>query len=307
MKNFCNPDITVEAWYVVCKSKELKTGTVKGFAVGAIRLAIRRFHDGQLVATHRYCPHMGTDLILSKETGDHAFRCAFHGLEFNSAGNCTSHGMQGKSGYQLCTYPIQEKYGLIWVYAGVAPTYEIPELNLDGGFLLHLPSKKITAHHHIVICNPLDSVHVGLVHSLQVNHCDFTKEGVCIKENVLGTYRSPWMKFMLRSSKDTEIQFSSYGPSVSVADAKWHNNRVVILFTARQDENNKCHTNTAVWIDSYNPLDWLRALTVILIILKQDIDILSSINVKTNFTEMDKGMILFTDLVNSMPVYSLEK
>jgi len=306
MKNFCNKNVTVEAWYAICKSKELKRGVAKKFAIGpTIRVIIRRFRDGHVVASQAYCPHMGTDLTLAKEMPGQRIKCAFHGLEFDKSGNCVSRGMENNPGYRLQIYPIKEQYGLVWIYLGETPKYEIPDLRFNGGFLLHLPSKKIKAHHHIVICNPLDSVHVGLVHSLEVHKCAFKRDGVNIKENVSGIYRSWWMKLLSRVySKDMQIEFSSYGSSISVADTAWHKSRVVILFTARQDENNKCHTNTAVWINSFNPLDWIRALIIILIILKQDVDILNTINVKTNFTDLDKGMVLFTDVVNGMPIYN---
>ncbi len=304
MSNFCNKNVTVEAWYAICKSKEIKRGSVKKFAIGPVGILIRRFRDSHLVASERYCPHMGTDLTLATELPGNTFRCAFHGLEFNIEGYCVSSGMEGKSGYRVLTYPIKEKYGLIWVYLGETPKYEIPELNLNGGFLLNLPSKKIEAHHHIVICNPLDNVHVGLVHALEVHKFEFKRDGVYITENVSGTYRTWWMDLLLRAhSEDMQIKFSSFGSSISVADSAWHKTRVVILFTARQDENNKCYTNTVIWMNSWNPLDWIRALIVILMILKQDIDILNSINVKTNFTDLDEGMKLFTNVVDTMPIY----
>lgn len=305
MTNFCNKNVTVEAWYTLCKSKEIKRGDVKKFSVGSAWFAVRRFRNGQLVISDRYCPHMGTDLTLSQELPGQKFRCVFHRLEFNANGNCSSRGAKDGTPYRLATYPVKEKYGLVWVYMGTAPRYEIPELHLDGGFLLQLPSKKITAHHHIVICNPLDSVHVEPVHSLEIHTQKLERTDVHLKSTITGVYRSWWMALLSRVySKDMRIEFSSHGSSVSVVDANWHKTRVVILFTARQDENNKCSTNTAIWMNTINPLDWLRALTVILIILKQDVDILSSINIKTNFSESDKGMIAFCDVVNSMPVYT---
>lgn len=302
MSNFCNKDVTIEAWYAVCKSKEVKNGKSLGIWCGNQNLLIKRFKNGKIVAYERYCHHMGADLLFANEVNN-TIQCNFHGLCYDTDGKCKQM-CNTTSLYNLKTFSVSEKYGLVFVYLGGTPKYLLPELKLDKGPILHFPSQKLTCHHHILIPNPLDSVHIMPVHSLETHNLVIEHDDVYIKAKCDGKYRSWWMAFLSRTySKDIHFEFSSYGSSISVADAKWHGTRVVILFTAYQNENNKCITHTAVYLDSYNPFDWIRSLIVIIGILRQDVKILNSINVNTNFSKADKGMTLFKEVVDSMPIY----
>jgi phenylpropionate dioxygenase-like ring-hydroxylating dioxygenase large terminal subunit len=304
MSHFCNPEVTIEAWYAASKSSEVEPGKAIRLTIGSVPIIVRRYTSGALVASQRYCPHMGADLMLAHEEKDETIRCAFHGLKYDKEGCCVSGGTS-KHKFQLRTYSVQEKYGLIWVYIGGTPKYEIPEMQLSRGRYLKLPSRKIRAHHHIVISNPLDKVHVLPIHTLQVHTYKLERKGVNITTSMTGTYRSKWMKFLMWSGADAmPIVFATHGPSISTVDAQWDDTRVVLIFTGRQDEQNLCATNTVVWMNTSNPIKWIRALSVIFLILIQDVRILNSIHVSSNFTPEDEGMIAFKDVVDAMPLVS---
>lgn len=305
MGNFCNKNVTLEAWYAVCKSKEVKPGQAIGLWCGGQDLLIRRFKNKKIMVSNRYCPHMGTDLVLSKERENETIQCAFHGLQFLKNGTCLFPPSDSRANYDLQTFPVEEKYGLVWAYLGKEPRYSLPELHLNKGRLFHSPSQKINAHHHIIICNGLDKVHTRFVHTFENNKYSLETNGIKVVARLSGIYRAWWMMLLNWSySRSLNIEFTSYGPSVSVADVQWHKTRLVILFTARQDENGKCHTNTALYLDTWSPIAWARAICVVFAILKQDADILNSIHVRENFTPADDGVAAFRDVVNSMPIYS---
>lgn len=305
VSNFCNEKVTLEDWYAVCKSKEVKSGKSLGLSCGNQPLLIKRFKDGKLVAYERYCSHMGADLSLAKEV-DNTIQCAFHGLCFDKEGKCKQK-CDVTSLYNLKIFPVVEKYNLIFVYLGEKPRYEIPELHFDKGPLFYSPSQKISAHHHIVICNGLDSVHTYPVHSFKISDLEVETTGNKVRAHLTGVYKAWWMMLLNNTyRKSLTFTFTSYGSAISVADVKWHKTRLVIFFTARQDENNKCHTNTGLYLDTYNPIDWIRGAIVVFGILYQDAKLLSQVSreeVKQNFTKLDVGVSAYRDVLDATPVY----
>lgn len=303
ISNFCNNKVTLEDWYAVCKVKEVKKGMSLGLWCGSQPLLIKRFKNGTLVAFERYCSHMGADLSMAKEVSD-TIQCAFHGLCFDASGTCKQKSATTNL-YNLKTFNVVEKYGLIFVYLGEKPRYTLPDLHFDKGFLMLAPSQKISAHHHIVICNGLDNVHTDMVHTFKVSDFKLEKNEYGVKAHLKGVYTAWWMMLLNRTfKKHLEFTFTSYGSAMSVADVTWHKTRLVILFTARQDENNKCHTNTGLYLDSYNPIDWLRGIIVVFAILYQDAKLLSKIRIRQNLTPLDVGVAAYRDFLDAMPIYN---
>ncbi len=305
MSNFCNEKITLEDWYAVCKSKEVKKGKSLGLWCGGQPLLIKRFNNGKIVAYERYCSHMGGDLALAKEVNN-TIQCSFHGLCFDEEGKCKQK-CDVTSLYNLKTFHIVEKYNLIFVYLGETPKYQLPELHLNKGPLLYSPSQKIKVHHHIVICNGLDSVHTNPVHSFKISSFKLEAVDNQVRAYLDGVYTDWWMMLLNNTyKKSLPFTFTSYGSAISVADVKWHNTRLVIFFTARQDENNMCYTNTGLYLDTYNPIDWIRGAIVVFGILYQDAKLLSRVSrkeVRQNFTTLDVGVTAYRKVLDSTPVY----
>lgn len=307
LKNFCNPEHEAETWYAVAEGRKIPPGRSQRIAIGKHLLLVRRFRNGQLAATDRFCPHMGADLSYATELPNHAIQCAFHGLTFGKEGTCATRTLAGTMP-KLRMYPIEERYGLIWVYLGERPTFQIPDLELDGGWAFHYPSQKLRAHHHIVICNGLDFTHTRLVHTFEMlEHRLERLAPEILRAHIRGGYRLWWMKFLSwTGSYPLTFTFTAYGPSISVADTDWHGTRLVILFTAHQNPDGTSSTHTLLWIGSRNPINWFRGWAVVTGILWQDAHILNTIRVRENFTPNDEGMIAYRDMVDALPAHTIQ-
>lgn len=173
---FNNWETLPEAWYFTLRSVDLKNGAAKSFRIMNQKLVLFRTERGSVKALDSYCPHMGTDLSQGKVMGEN-LRCPFHHWQFDGTGRCReipalAVPVPGDGlGMGLKSYPVEEKYGLIWVYAGDharVPVLEIPDLE---GRELVVSLGKINlnrSHHHISMINGLDAQHLKTVHGLNV-------------------------------------------------------------------------------------------------------------------------------------------
>ena len=160
-----------DRWYVMEYAGAIKKGQVKEVTFWKTSIALYRGEDGELAAMQNRCPHR--HLKLSHGAVDRCnLRCAYHGWAFNREGALVdySHDSFGKPliKSQLRTYPVQVRYGLIWLFPGdpqLASERKIPEIpELTGAD----PWANFTAdftwktHHSMVIDNICDFAHAFL-------------------------------------------------------------------------------------------------------------------------------------------------
>ena len=164
-------------WYPLGWSSELNPGQVKAVTVWEKAIAIYRDSDGTLHALENRCPHRGIELHLGKVKGRH-LACAYHGWEFDGdTGNCVNIPyLDDKQKRPPCavaqSYPVQEKFGLMWVFPGdpdladATALPDVPEFGSDEWFMV-----PITAHFkaHFSVCNEnaMDVFHGFLHEDLQ--------------------------------------------------------------------------------------------------------------------------------------------
>lgn len=114
-------------WYPVIQSQDIQNGTVKPIRLLGEDLVLWRNND-QILAWQDLCPHRGVKLSLGW-IEENTLICPYHGLAFNSKGQCThipAHpDLPPPTRAYVRTYQTQERYGLVWVSLG-NPTQDIP-------------------------------------------------------------------------------------------------------------------------------------------------------------------------------------
>lgn len=171
---FNNWDVVAEGWYVVAKSNELKRGKAKAVRICDHDLAIYRSESGNVHALDKYCPHMGMSLGEGIVKGEN-LTCIFHEWQFDPKGKCVEIPCLKKkveSGKSVNSYPVEEKYGFIWVYSGKeAPegVFEIDELKGKPILFTDLSPFRRIAHPHITMMNSIDEQHMRSVHKLPLD------------------------------------------------------------------------------------------------------------------------------------------
>ena len=163
-------------WYPVGWADQLRPGQVQAVKIWKQAIALYRDQEGQLHALEDACPHRGVALHKGKVHGQH-LACAYHGWEFNGqTGECVKipylPDQQKLPCAQARSYPIQERYNLIWVFPGDADLAEsmsppaVAEYG-DKDWLMVPVTAHFKAHFSICNENAMDVFHGFLHEELQ--------------------------------------------------------------------------------------------------------------------------------------------
>ena len=116
-------------WQPVAMANELAPGTVTGRRLLDNELVLARFEDGTLLAADTACPHKGARLSLGAICAGE-LQCPYHGWRFDAGGACTNIPSllnpppDKLSLSHLHTYPVRERYGMVWVRLEPPPAGE---------------------------------------------------------------------------------------------------------------------------------------------------------------------------------------
>lgn len=173
-KMFNNWETVAKGWYVVCKSNELKKGKTLSKHIFGHRLVLFRTNSGKAHALDAFCPHMGMDLVKGKVVGE-TIKCLFHEWKFNGKGDCIDIPClkgQAPKGRSANSYPVEEKYGFIWVYSDYeanGPVFDIDDFKGKEILYTDLAPFRRIAHPHITMMNSIDEQHMRSVHHLPLD------------------------------------------------------------------------------------------------------------------------------------------
>ncbi|MBW4581423.1 MAG: aromatic ring-hydroxylating dioxygenase subunit alpha [Tildeniella nuda ZEHNDER 1965/U140] len=195
-------------WYAVGWAKQLQPGQVTKVTVWQQAIALYRDTAGTPHALADACPHKGVELHRGKVHGQH-LACRYHGWEFEPSGQCVHVPYLPPSQKLPCaqarSYPVQEKYGLLWVFPGdpaIAADRQLPLMPEDsqGGWLKVPVTGHFKAHFSICNENSMDVFHGFLHENLQgwfdplLLSLQETEDAVCAEYQV--SYKGRMAKFL---------------------------------------------------------------------------------------------------------------
>jgi nitrite reductase/ring-hydroxylating ferredoxin subunit len=165
-----------QSWFVICMSSELEPGQVLGRDFLGGRVVAYRDTDGVPHVVSAYCPHMGADLACGRVSGKEIV-CAFHEWSFGAGGKCTRTGIgePAPPHARVFSFPVREKYGLVWAFNGEKPLWDLPDFNPpynDASKLLWGVDQRSPAYRcspWVFCCNTLDFQHLIQVHKINVS------------------------------------------------------------------------------------------------------------------------------------------
>lgn len=187
------------AWYVAAWERQVGDRPLAVTILGD-HVVIFRGASGSYAALDDACPHRKVPLSMGRVQGDD-IECGYHGLVFDCAGACVRvpGGDQPPKGAEVRSYPIEARYGLLWIWMGdaaLADPDDIFEAEHWGD-----PAWGVTdgddmvfdCNYLLITDNLLDPSHVAWVHpgSFAGDGSDATPLQVTIADDGVTTWR--WM------------------------------------------------------------------------------------------------------------------
>ena len=264
-------------WYAILPSKAVKAGKIIGVKRMNLELALFRNENGELGCVVDQCTHRGVALSTGKIKND-CLQCPFHGLEFNTKGECTFIPANGKastadiSRYNVKHYLVRERHEIIYLWYGDNnnATDKLPffDDDVDSSYVYSEIEDHWNSHYSRSIENQLDVVHVPIVHYNTIGRGNKTLVNgpkYTFINNILTTSANNERDIGQKPKspaecviKDTYLSFIF--PNV------WLNHispkiKVIIYFAPVDDENTILYIRFYCRITRFKPLDSLIAYT----------------------------------------------
>lgn len=161
-------------WYGVEHSEAVTSQKPKAITLLDREIVLYRGESGELFALDRRCAHRHSALDQGWVEGN-CIRCPYHGWRYEPDGSCTEipanpPGIPIPLRARLRSYPVRERYGLIWLFWGEADPAmcpgipDLPEFDqpvwrtIRGSFVWD-------GHYTRALANTIDMAHAPFVHS----------------------------------------------------------------------------------------------------------------------------------------------
>ncbi|MGW6417448.1 Rieske 2Fe-2S domain-containing protein [Streptomyces sp. NPDC055055] len=113
--------IDPDFWYPVARSTAVRKGKVRGVSFAGQRIALYRGGSGTVYALEDRCAHRQVPLSLGVVEGE-ILRCCYHAWAYRGNGHISQIPYLPKGAPRpprgVRSYPVQEKYGLVFVFPG---------------------------------------------------------------------------------------------------------------------------------------------------------------------------------------------
>jgi phenylpropionate dioxygenase-like ring-hydroxylating dioxygenase large terminal subunit len=166
----------INFWYVAAMTDELGAAPLKVRMLGQ-NFVLFRDREGQAHCLSNVCTHRGGSLAQGRINGD-AVACPYHGWEFDRSGTCIKIPSLGRDAKipprtRIDSYPVSERYGLVFVFLGDLPEEErppiqqIPEYD-QPGWRATRQMRERAVNFQRAVENGLDPAHNAFVHDTHI-------------------------------------------------------------------------------------------------------------------------------------------
>ena len=166
----------INFWYPIARSTEVTAEKPLKVTLLALPFVAFRDQSGQAHVLADTCVHRGGSLGAGLVKND-CVVCPYHGWEFSGDGKCTRIPSLGDDARlparaKVDSYPVQEKYGIVFAFLGDLPEAERPPLyDIEeygqGTWKSQLYVLDVKAYYERSMENGLDPIHNEFVHPLQ--------------------------------------------------------------------------------------------------------------------------------------------
>jgi phenylpropionate dioxygenase-like ring-hydroxylating dioxygenase large terminal subunit len=225
-------------WFQVCLVSDLEPATLLERTWVGEQVVAFRTESGEVGLVSAYCPHLGANLGRGGRVVDEALRCPFHSLRWAVDGTCVGSEYPGDPSYPVRTraFPTIERFGFVFAWYdphGDEPTFDIPDLDMDGWTDVTVTTIPIDAHVETVHENGVDTVHFGIVHGFPLSDTGYEERGTSFHSE----FRFATPNFLregppeITTFFDTDTYGLGYAHSLNTAEDVGLRYRVLLLTT----------------------------------------------------------------------------
>lgn len=175
-------------WYVAAWRKELTVKPLQRWILGE-PIVLFRTEGGKVGALVDRCPHRGAALSLGRVTGE-AIECGYHGLTFDSCGQCVRVPGQARvpPSFKTRSYPVVEKWRWVFIWMGEpdkADPAQIPDFHWqdDPEWIARGELLPVKANYTLIRDNLLDLSHAHFVHKKTLATDAVVKEPIRVESD----------------------------------------------------------------------------------------------------------------------------
>jgi phenylpropionate dioxygenase-like ring-hydroxylating dioxygenase large terminal subunit len=162
-------------WYPIFESRDLGSGKAIGIRRLGEDLALWRDADGRPHLFIDRCPHRGAAFSEGGTVHGQELQCWYHGFRYDGGGQCTAVPVEGEqtalaSRVSITSYPVEERWGMIWAFIGEVDLFPPPPLELPyemtaADWAGHIARATWRANWLLVIDNLIDPMHASWLHA----------------------------------------------------------------------------------------------------------------------------------------------
>ncbi len=158
----------LQSWYPVSRSSDIKNGQHKTIKIFSRDWLLFRTDTGKISFVSRYCCHMGADLDRGKVVKE-TIECPLHAWRFDASGRCVDiPGLEKPlPKRQLYQLTCEEKHGLVFVFWGPQPLFDIPSPPDVSEHQSHssVRTQMLNSGYQVLSLNAFDTQHLKHVHN----------------------------------------------------------------------------------------------------------------------------------------------
>ena len=166
----------INFWYPVCTTDELTGEAPLRVDLLGLRFVAFRDEAGAAHVLSDTCAHRGGSLGRGKVQGD-CVECPYHGWRFDGEGRCvlipSMADQTPPPRAKVDSYPVQERYGVVFAFLGDLPEGErpplcpVPEYGQEGWRASEIVVLNVDCYYERSMENGLDAAHNQFVHPAQ--------------------------------------------------------------------------------------------------------------------------------------------
>jgi hypothetical protein len=264
---------------------------------------------------------LGASLGLGTVAGNN-LRCAFHHWSFAGDGRCASIPYMDSPPHfaRTFSYPIEEKYGAVWIFNGPQPLFPIPsfagweEQELRWSIL---KPQVLSCHPHVIACNGLDVQHFKTVHRLGFVKEPFLEEPDSFRvrlrmEIKMNSHILFERALGVIAGKTFPVAFTTWGGNLATIEGRLGSIPLLVLFTHRPLEGGGSASRTFLFAPKQRGIKRLVNVNRFLLfmgkiimgyVLIKDRRLLDELDFRSNLVASDAPLAAFIRQVNRMKIF----